>query len=188
MMMTLKYFWGIHKSNVFLSSRNVSGILNDLLIVKDRFCIDLKRRVKRGGGGEMETKLFKFEVVDGGIARASHRCWRRSHDELSVEMSQALKILVMKRNYGRRRTKHHQALALLATTLCVHTYTQSAPPSGWTQRVMWRTTTQNKNALTFPGAPLYWGWKRCWARFCNYWNGVEPFLLSAKERNKSHQS
>ena len=41
-------------------------------------------------------------------------------------MSQALKILVMKRNYGydRRRTKH-QALALLATTL--HVYCSQRP-------------------------------------------------------------
>ena len=103
--------------------------LRNLLIVKDRFCIDLKRVVKRGVRGKMETKLFKFEVVESdraGIARASHRCWRRSHDELSVEMSQALKILVMKRNYGydRRRTKH-QALALLATTL--HVYCSQRP-------------------------------------------------------------
>ena len=81
MMMTLKYFCGIHKSNVFLSSRNVSTRIQNeaknLLIVKDRFCIDLKRVVKRGVRGKMETKLFKFEVVESdraGIARASHRC------------------------------------------------------------------------------------------------------------------
>ena len=51
--------------------------LRNLLIVKDRFCIDLKRVVKRGVRGKMETKLFKFEVVESdraGIARASHRC------------------------------------------------------------------------------------------------------------------